>query len=166
LPSSPALALADYGKAAARRELAMDRGVKIAIFVACIAALSLGLIWDQVLSSTRNLVVKEKPTTGSMGPEIMQGLVGPQNVGRAEITPPLDAPAIVPKPKEDTPPSPPPAESRTTEYLVVENDSWWKIAEKVWGKDRAHHWGQIEAANPGLKLRAGKTVVIPPYKKP
>lgn len=147
----------------------MDRGVKIAIFVACIAALSLGLIWDQVLSSTRNVIVKDKPATDLLGPEIIPGLVGPQNVGRAEITqPPRETPDVAPTPtpREDTPPPQPPAETRQSEYVVVENDSWWKIAEKVWGKDRAHHWSQIEAANPGMKLRAGKTVIIPVYRKP
>ena len=37
----------------------MDRGVKIAIFVASIGSLALGLIWDQVLSSAREAVKTE-----------------------------------------------------------------------------------------------------------
>ena len=47
-----------------------------------------------------------------------------------------------------------------TEYEVQDGDSWWKIAYVVF-KDRKLSTDDLQKANPGVKLVAGKTIKIP-----
>jgi len=147
----------------------MDRGIKIAVFVASIVALSLGLIWDQVLKGARVMI--EKTPENPLGPERMEASVGLPGTPRFEFPSPAHnpAPPAAARPAESPtqPPSANPADSVFTEYLVVEDDSWWRIAEKVWGKKNARDHKEIQDANPNVKqLRAGMRIRIPPHKQP
>jgi nucleoid-associated protein YgaU len=212
----------------------MDRGVKIAIFVASIAALCLGLIWDQVLSHARVMV--EAQSDDVLAAERMDANIGSPDIERAEPpaeetapwdrTPPAETTVVAPvetsasRPQEwlehelksgesanrlayrvyrdrglttedilqanpsckwrvgdkvrippgktggapaapqSTPAETPPSTGRSPlEYEVQEGDSWWRIWEKH--KDRAAKWEDIEAANPGVRLRAGAKIKIP-----
>ncbi|MBX3474648.1 MAG: LysM peptidoglycan-binding domain-containing protein [Planctomycetes bacterium] len=148
----------------------MDRGVKIAIFVASIVSLGLGLVWDQVLSQAR--VVVEKPAENPMGPELINANVGAPTIPRLELArkvdaaveavpPELGGPAA-PAPGPDKPPAP--AAEAVTEYEVQAGDSWWKIANRVF-QDRGLSSKDFEDANPGVKLVAGKKIKVPPARK-
>ncbi|MHC4840133.1 MAG: hypothetical protein ACYTDT_04115, partial [Planctomycetota bacterium] len=91
----------------------MDRGVKIAIFVASIGSLALGLIWDQVLTNAREAVKVD--VADEMGPEVQEGRIGSPDLDRVniinntdtdtpvDITPvaPAVGPATEPVPQED-----------------------------------------------------------------
>jgi|GEM_PF-6360722 len=46
----------------------MDRGVRIAIVAACLLSLGLGLIWDSVIETTRDIIVDSKESN-DMGPD-------------------------------------------------------------------------------------------------
>ncbi|MCC7508805.1 MAG: LysM peptidoglycan-binding domain-containing protein [Planctomycetes bacterium] len=142
----------------------MDRGVKIAIFIASIVSLSLGLIWDQVLSNARVAVQSEE--VDELGPETMQALVGPPEVLRAET--PKEFEAV--KPQEAaaetsaTSQSAPAATApQWTEYVVLSGDSWWKLAHNKF-KDRGLEISDLQAANPGVELKPGVKLRIPPFK--
>lgn len=148
----------------------MDRGVKIAIFVASIVSLALGLVWDQVLSQARVMV--EKPAENPMGPELMNANVGAPNLPRMELAEKVEAaieatppelggavPAAAPAPAAPAP------DQGVTEYEVQPGDSLWKIANRVF-KDRGLTSKDIEDANPGVKLVPGKKIKIPAAKKP
>lgn len=142
----------------------MDRGVKIAIFIASIVSLSLGLIWDQVLSNARVAVQAEE--VDELGPETMQALVGPPEVLRAEA--PQDFEAV--KPVETAAESDATAEAsptatapQWTEYTILSGDSWWKLAHNKF-KDRGLEIADLQAANPGVELKPGVKLRIPPFK--
>lgn len=144
----------------------MDRGVKIAIFVASIVSLSLGLIWDQVLSQARNAVQRE--AVDELGPEIMQANVGPPEVAR--LQPPVgfetQPPANLPDPQQPAvdpvPQATPPAWQSWTEYEVVSGDSWWKLSHVTF-KERGLSTNDLANANPGVTtLKPGMKIKIPP----
>lgn len=142
----------------------MDRGVKIAIFVASIASLGLGLIWDQVLSHAR-VMVEDSPQD-VLAPELIDARVGSPDIARldppegldpqfpvADVTelPPADeAPVVVAAP--------------WTDYVVQDGDSWWKLAHVTF-KDRGLSSTDLERANGNVTLVPGKTIKIPPSKE-
>ena len=142
----------------------MDRGVKIAIFVASVVSLGLGLVWDQVLSHARSVV--ETELAGEMDPERIEAIVGPPHIQRAPPTEefePIPAPAAAdPQPTKPTPePNP---ESGWTEYVVQPNDGWWLIANRRF-KSRGLTSTEIADANIGKRLRPGVVIKIPPARK-
>ncbi len=144
----------------------MDRGVKIAIFVASIVSLALGLIWDQVLNQART--VAQQHTVDEFGPDLISAIVGPPEVPRLQPPEGFD---VQPVPVEDAPatehdntsnPAPEsPEPGGWTEYTVAHGDSWWRIANTVF-KDRGLDSADIQAANPGKQLHPGVTIKIPP----
>ena len=145
----------------------MDRGVKIAIFVASIASLGLGLIWDQVLSHARVLV--EDSARDELAAEVISAEMGPPNIDRLQPVDDLDAGFQI-KPVE-TPgetAEPDAAEAAVpqgewTEYVVQNGDSWWKLAHVTF-KSRGLSSEDIERANQGKVLRPGEKLLIPPGK--
>ncbi len=139
----------------------MDRGVKVAIFVASILSLALGLIWDQVLSHARTTV--EESQQDELGPQRMSASIGSPDLPRMQppesITPaePVDD---APQPEEQ-PIMVAPTQSTHT---VQAGDSWWKLAYVTY-KDRALSTKEIQDANPEVKtLKVGTTLVIPAGK--
>lgn len=141
----------------------MDRGVKIAIFVASIASLGLGLIWDQVLSHARVMV---EDTPGDvLGPEVIDARVGSPDIARLDVPPDLD-PQFPINNIEDLPPAadePTETAAAWTDYVVQEGDSWWKLAHVTF-KDRGLSSSDLERANNNVTLVPGKTIKIPPNK--
>ena len=144
----------------------MDRGVKIAIFVASIASLGLGLIWDQVLSNAREAVKTE--VTDEMGPEIKEGKIGSPDLEKMEVVN-NDSPEMPRVVVVDNQPVKPiePVEPKIEEWLdytVQKNDSWWRIANRRF-KGRGLSSTDILNANPKVKnLRPGQKIKIPPSK--
>ncbi|MCF6228314.1 MAG: hypothetical protein L3J82_06575, partial [Planctomycetes bacterium] len=108
----------------------MDRGVKVAIFVASIASLGLGLIWDQVLTEAREAVKTE--TADVMGPEIKKGEIGSPDLKRKDIIKEgsKQMPLVVVVDDTAEKPAEPvkPKVKEWMEYTVQNNDSWGKIA--------------------------------------
>ncbi|MCB9932694.1 MAG: LysM peptidoglycan-binding domain-containing protein [Planctomycetes bacterium] len=145
----------------------MDRGVKIAIFVASIASLGLGLIWDQVLSHARVMV--EQPADDVLAAEVMEARMGSPEIARLEVPEDLD-PQFQPKPVDEptveraAPEEAPPVEQEWTEYTVQPGDSWWKLAY-VRFKERGLSSDDIMRANQGRKLVPGEKLMIPPGKE-
>lgn len=144
----------------------MDRGVKVAIFVASIVSLALGLIWDQVLSQARNAVQRE--IVDELGPEIMQANVGPPDVARLAQPEGFEAqaPATLPDPQQPAaePAQEPetPAWQNWTEYTIEHGDSWWKLTHVTF-KERGLSTKDLQEANPGVvTLRPGMKIMIPP----
>ena len=145
----------------------MDRGVQIAIFVASIASLGLGLIWDQVLSHARVMV--EESAQDELGPEVIGASMGSPDLER--MLPPDElSPSFEVKPVEDQqgeatpdPTEEPSSAASWTEYTVQGGDSWWKLAHVTF-KDRGLSSEDIERANPGKVLRPGEGLLIPPGK--
>ncbi len=144
----------------------MDRGVKVAIFVASIASLGLGLIWDQVLSGAREAVKTE--TADVMGPEIKKGEIGPPDLKRNDIITedskkrPLVV--VVDNPAKPLAEPVKPKDQEWMEYTVQNNDSWWKIAHSHF-KGRGLSSSDLVNANPNVKnLRPGQKIKIPPGK--
>ncbi|MBZ0135029.1 MAG: LysM peptidoglycan-binding domain-containing protein [Planctomycetes bacterium] len=142
----------------------MDRGVKIAIFVASIASLGLGLIWDQVLSHARVLV--EDNPADVLAPEVIDARVGSPDIARLNVPDELDP--QFPIPNLDTLP---PAEAEPvqvdapwTDYVVQNGDSWWKLAHVTF-KNRELSSSDLERANHNVTLVPGKTIKIPPNKE-
>lgn len=140
----------------------MDRGVKIAIFVASIVSLGLGLVWDQVLSQARDAVDSE--VAGEMEPERIEAVVGPPHVKRAPPTEEI-LPIVAPEPETEPEPEAPQPQPKGdwSDYVVKHGDSWWKIAH-VHFKLRGLSSTDIAKANTGKKLRPGVTIKIPPGK--
>jgi len=150
----------------------MDRGVKVAIFVASIVSLGLGLVWDQVLNQARTAVA-QTASNDELGPEVMQGAIGSPDIRRLEVPEEFevnDIPPVTPsaqaQPQEaGTSPQPEPAAAagEWIEYTVQNGDSWWRIAH-VHFRDRDLSSDDVERANPGVRLRPGAKVKIPPHK--
>ncbi len=153
----------------------MDRGVKIAIFVASVVSLSLGLIWDQVLSQAREAV--EQRPSDPMGPETMHASVGSPDIERMELVKAVQAGAQA---AVDAAPAPAATTGNTAqqpavtpddkqfpevEYEVVANDNWWAIANRKF-QERGWSSSDLEKYNNGVKLVAGKKIKIPAGKKP
>lgn len=139
----------------------MDRGVKVAIFVASILSLALGLIWDQVLSHARTTV--EESQQDELGPQRMSASIGSPDLPRMQ-PPESITPA---EPVEDAPqpetPTAPTAPTQST-HTVQAGDSWWKLAHVTY-KDRALSTKEIQDANPDVKtLKVGIALVIPAGK--
>ena len=143
----------------------MDRGVKIAIFVASIISLGLGLIWDQVLNHAREVVAEDKGD--GFHSEKLKARIGPKDLQRHEIPAEL-APdnAAKPETKPESAPKPenePPRESTSPdvdEYTVQAGDSWWKIAYTRL-KGRGLSTESLQKANPGVELKPGVKLKIP-----
>lgn len=142
----------------------MDRGVKIAIFVASIVSLGLGLIWDQVLNHAREVVAEDKGD--GFHSEKLKARVGPKELQRqeipAEIAPDNAAPKPEPKPevaKKEAEPQPKPA-AGDEEYVVQSGDSWWKIAYTRL-KGRGLTTEDLQKANPGVDLKPGVKIKVP-----
>jgi hypothetical protein len=145
----------------------MDRGVKVAIFVASVVSLGLGLIWDQVLNQARTAVA-QTASADELGPEVIRGEMGAPEIKRLEIpkefegieaspeAPPGDVPATQPDPKKDPKPA-----GEWTEYVIQPGDSWWRIAHRNFS-GRGLSSDDIERANPGVRLIPGETLRIPP----
>ncbi len=157
----------------------MDRGVKIAIFVASVVSLGLGLIWDHVLSRARDVIAEER--SDSMGPERIKARVGPKDLPRQELPPELaDANAVVVPPSkldagrnqasEPKPGTGTPAASNSLdliEYEVKSGDSPSRICHTHF-KDRGIETKDLYAANPGVNfnpLKVGTKLKIPGKKK-
>ena len=144
----------------------MDRGVKIAIFVASIVSLGLGLIWDQVLNHAREVVAEDKGD--GFHSEKLKARIGPKDLQRQEIPAEL-APDNV-APKTDINPEPEkkpvggqPVETPSTEveeYTVQSGDSWWKIAYTRL-KGRGLTTESLQKANPGVELKPGVKLKVP-----
>ncbi|MCC6465241.1 MAG: LysM peptidoglycan-binding domain-containing protein [Planctomycetes bacterium] len=145
----------------------MDRGVKIALFVASLVSLALGLVWDQVLSQAR--VAVQKPQAGDLAPEELAARVGSPEIPRLELEQAIEEQQAAPQAAEPAPgpavaaPQPAPAVAET-EYEVQTGDSWWSIANRKF-KDRGLSSTELEKANPGVTLRPGKKIRIPAGKK-
>ena len=142
----------------------MDRGVKVAIFVASIASLGLGLIWDQVLSHARVMV--ESTPSDVLGPEIIDARVGSPDIARLDVPAELD-PQFPIADVEDLPPAetePVVDDAPWTDYVVQNGDSYWKLAHVIF-KDRDLSSSDIERANGNKALVPGKTIQIPPSKE-
>jgi hypothetical protein len=144
-------------------EAAMDRGVKIAIFVASIVSLGLGLIWDQVLNHAREVVAEDKGD--GFHNEKLKARIGPKDLLRKEI--PADllpdnsapaAPEVKPEKKPDVQPVENTFESEV--YVVQSGDSWWKIAHTRL-KGRNLDTADLQKANPGVELKPGVKLKIP-----
>ncbi|GIK54138.1 MAG: hypothetical protein BroJett014_31110 [Planctomycetota bacterium] len=143
----------------------MDRGIKIAIFVASVISLGLGLIWDQVLSRARDVVADERPDV--MGPERIEARVGPKDLQRQELPGDMaevnTAPAAH-KEEATTPqapvPQPKPAAGGVEEYVVQKGDSWWSIAHTRF-KGKGVTTESLQQANPGVSLKPGVKVKVP-----
>jgi nucleoid-associated protein YgaU len=144
----------------------MDRGVKIAIFVASIAALCLGLIWDQVLSHAR--VIVEETADDPLAAEVMDANIGSPEIGRLEPSDDL-APQFDTRPVDDTPGEPEgvsevvAVSAEPTEYTVKDGDSYWKLAHVTF-KDRGLSSEDIKRANGGKELRTGDKFMVPAGK--
>jgi Tfp pilus assembly protein FimV len=145
----------------------MDRGVKIAIFVASIISLGLGLIWDQVLSQARVMV--EKPADDVLASELLDARMGSPDIARLDVsedldpqfqTRPVDEPAADSPAREDAPA----VEPEWTEYTVQAGDSWWKLAFVTF-RSRGLSSDDIMRANQGKKLVPGEKIQIPPGKE-
>jgi hypothetical protein len=143
----------------------MDRGVKIAIFVASIAALCLGLIWDQVLSHAR--VVVEETADDPLAAEAMEATIGPPGIGRLnppEDLAPWERPQVDPEPAMEQPAQPAvPVVNDWLDYVLKAGDSPSKLAHRVF-PERGLESTDIKAANPDSKWREGDTIRIPPGK--
>lgn len=150
----------------------MDRGVKIALFVASIVSLGLGLVWDQVLSQARVMI--EKPAEDSMGGERMEANVGSVDIPRIEIAERIKnasagetKPAAQSQQNSAAQPENPQSDAKPqfTEYKVQPNEGWWHIAHRVF-KDRGLTSEDVAAANPGVVApKAGQVVKVPLGKK-
>ena len=147
----------------------MDRGVKIAIFVASILSLGLGLIWDQVLSHARVMV--EQTSTDELAPEVINARMGSPDIERLEVPEdigpnftiqPVDMAPVEGDAAEEG--STPVTESEWSDYVVQDGDSWWKLAHLRF-KDRGLSSTDIEKANKGKVLRPGEVMRIPPNKE-
>lgn len=144
----------------------MDRGVKIAIFVASIVSLGLGLIWDQVLNHAREVVAEDKGD--GFHSEKLKARIGPKDLQRQEI--PVELAPDNTAPKAETTPEPrqtpeagKPAElpaGELEEYTVQSGDSWWKIAYTRL-KGRGLTTEALQKANPGVELKPGVKLKIP-----
>lgn len=142
----------------------MDRGVKIAIFVASIASLGLGLIWDQVLSHARVMV--EAESADVLAPQEIQAVVGSPDIARMDPPEDLETPFAIQN-VEDLPPAedePADVAAPWTDYVVQDGDSWWKLAHVTF-KDRGLSSSDLERANNNVTLVPGKTIKIPPSKE-
>ncbi|MCB9894204.1 MAG: LysM peptidoglycan-binding domain-containing protein [Planctomycetes bacterium] len=148
----------------------MDRGVKIAIFVASIASLGLGLIWDQVLSHARVMV--EESSQDELAAEVISAEMGPPGIDRLQPVDDLD-PGFQVKTVDNPPDATESAGSTEeasapqgewTEYTVQNGDSWWKLAHVTF-KSRGLSSEDIERANKGKVLRPGDKLLIPPGKE-
>ncbi len=141
----------------------MDRGVKIAIFVASVVSLGLGLVWDQVLTSARGALAEERPDV--LGPERVDARVGSPDIPRAlpkDAQPQAPAPAPTPEPPKAAAPVEP-ASTHVTDYTLVAGDNPWKLAHTRF-KDRALTTEDIKNANPNAKWRPGEVIKIPPAR--
>ena len=144
----------------------MDRGVKIAIFVASIISLGLGLIWDQVLNHAREVVAEDKGD--GFHSEKLKARIGPKELQRQEIPAEL-APDNAARPDQEpdagskpegAKPEEKPVVGETEEYVVQSGDSWWKIAYTRL-KGRGLTTEALQKANPGVELKPGVKLKIP-----
>ena len=53
-----------------------------------------------------------------------------------------------------------PASTQQRTYVIRDNDSLWKVAERHYGKGSL--WPLLEKANPGVKIHPGNKLVVPP----
>ncbi|MCK6440535.1 MAG: LysM peptidoglycan-binding domain-containing protein [Planctomycetes bacterium] len=164
----------------------MDRGIKIAIVIACVLSLGLGLIWDSVIDFGRDAVRPENPVS-SMSPDTVALRVGDMTTPSRARPVSTQTPATSGSQTNDAPVAgQPPAEQRSNAashlamspqlannvkdgvYTVQSGDNWWKIAYKdthfkFLGKTQ-DDW---KAANPdvvkkyGNDLRPGVKLTIP-----
>ncbi len=144
----------------------MDRGVKIAIFVASFVSLGLGLIWDQVLNHAREVVAEDRGD--GFHSEKLKARIGPKELQRQEIPAEL-APDNAARPDQEpdagskpegAKPEEKPAAGETEEYVVQSGDSWWKIAYTRL-KGRGLTTEALQKANPGVELKPGMKLKIP-----
>jgi nucleoid-associated protein YgaU len=149
----------------------MDRGVKIAIFVASLASLALGLIWDQVLSQARVLV--EQHVADEMGPERVEAEIGPPHIPRREPPREIFQPTPPESPSDlasvidlNRPADTPAIPAGPMEYVVQARDSWWSLARRKF-VDRGYESRELAEYNhttPDVALRVGARILIPPPK--
>lgn len=145
----------------------MDRGVKIAIFVASVVSLGLGLIWDQVLNHAREVVAEDKGD--GFHSEKLKARIGPKDLQRqeipAELAPDNVAP-VSPKATDDPTPSEAAVHAATedfTLYVVKDGDIAANICHRMF-KDRNLTTVDLAAANPGIdvaKIKPGMKLKIP-----
>lgn len=86
--------------------------------------------------------------------------------GKAEDRPLSELAPQPTKPKPPEPsakPPPRPAPTPGTTYTVAKGDTFWSIAQQVYGDGKL--WTKIEQANPGVDMNAlkvGQVIKIPP----
>lgn len=164
-------------------EVPMDRGIKIAILVACVLSLGLGLIWDRVIDTARTAALPAREKS-ALGPDPAAMTVGDMRLPRAEaavrdganttVEAAAETPAVMPGGSRTSgvTASPKSAGSGYPEhirpylqdgkYVVQPGDSPWKVANtekrfKFHGKNSTD-WTN---ANPNAKWRAGELLNIP-----
>ena len=47
------------------------------------------------------------------------------------------------------------------EYTVKDKDTFWDLSIKFYGKFKQDNLDSLQAANPGMKLNPGKTIIVP-----
>ena len=72
---------------------------------------------------------------------------------------------LAPQPTKPKPPEPSatPAPKPGTTYTIVKDDTFWSIAQRVYGDGKL--WTKIKQANPGVDmdaLKVGQVIKIPP----
>lgn len=84
----------------------------------------------------------------------------PQTRPLAELAPQPTKPK---PPESPAKPSPRPDPTPGTTYTIAKDDTFWSIAERVYGDGK--HWTKIQQANPGVdinSLKVGQVIKIPP----
>ena len=160
----------------------MDRGIKIAILVACLLSLGLGLIWDRVIDASRSAVMPSRDKGGPLSPDpavLVSGdmrLPKPAGQQPAAITQPVNSvdgsglqvsagsssPVIVPPTEGMKYPEHIRSMIREGKYVLQAGDSPWKVANtekrfKFLGKSSTD-WVN---ANPGARWTQGELITIP-----
>lgn len=144
----------------------MDRGVKVAIFVASVVSLGLGLIWDQVLSQAR--VAVENTSPDEFAAEIIDGRIGSPDIPRLDAQeegPPGVTTAQVSNDRQadvqEVEPTARDTGNGYTEYTVRPNDSFWVIVHKRF-PDRGLKVKDVQRANPDVAVpQPGQKLKIP-----
>jgi nucleoid-associated protein YgaU len=149
----------------------MDRGVKVAIFVASVVSLGLGLVWDQVLNQARTSVA-QTASADELGPETMNALMGSPEIRRLEV--PQNFEVNEPEAESGdttaapiTPTEPTRVPPVTHEYVVQQRDTWSGIVqdhfyiEGISNSERVRMLAEYNGISLDVPLREGTKIIIP-----